>query len=177
MLASHHRSTKKRIRKCHIIHAGLFCSLSPHVARIEAALTRLQMSALDGRIEGRDLWEGQCLGLGCTQHFSSTWHSEILTEELPSGDVKCIPVSRCQSQLVPRTELWRTRVQEMLNYIGTEIHQTFWPVVEIPRFLRKSAGNGPKSSTGTMRSSTSSCRRGSSRWRSIHHRRCPICSS
>jgi len=103
------------------------CSLSPHIVAREAGID-LKLQKVDTKtktikVDG-DFWSINPKGYVPALELDN---GEILTEG--PAIVQYLADLKPKSRLVPQNGTWeRTRLQEMLGYINSEIHKTFSPL-------------------------------------------------
>jgi len=118
------------------------CSLSPHIVAREAGIdlklqkvdTKTKTIKVDGKVDG-DFWSINPKGYVPALELDN---GEILTEG--PAIVQYLADLKPKSRLAPQNGTWeRTRLQEMLGYINSEIHKTFSPLwdTKISADLRK----------------------------------------
>ena len=118
------------------------CSLSPHIVAREAGIdlklqkvdTKTKTINVDGKVDG-DFWSINPKGYVPALELDN---GEILTEG--PAIVQYLADLKPKSRLAPQNGTWeRTRLQEMLGYINSEIHKTFSPLwdTKISADLRK----------------------------------------
>lgn len=107
------------------------CSLSPHIVAREAGIdlklqkvdTKTKTIKVDGKVDG-DFWSINPKGYVPALELDN---GEILTEG--PAIVQYLADLKPKSRLAPQNGTWeRTRLQEMLGYINSEIHKTFSPL-------------------------------------------------
>jgi glutathione S-transferase len=103
------------------------CSLSPHIVAHELG-TVLTIEKVDGKAKrtetGRDFWQINPKGYVPALELDS---GEVLTEG--PAIVQYLADQKGNVQLAPANgTLARARLQEMLNYITSEIHKTYSPL-------------------------------------------------
>ncbi len=103
------------------------CSLSPHIVAREAGID-LKLQKVDNttktmKVDG-DFWKVNPKGYVPALELDN---GEILTEG--AAIVQYLADLMPKSKLAPQNGTWeRTRLQEMLGYINSEIHKTFSPL-------------------------------------------------
>ena len=118
------------------------CSLSPHIVAREAGIdlklqkvdTKTKTIKVDGKVDG-DFWSINPKGYVPALELDN---GEILTEG--PAIVQYLADLKPKSRLAPQNGTWeRTRLQEMLGYINSEIHKTFSPLwdTKVSADLRK----------------------------------------
>jgi glutathione S-transferase len=114
------------------------CSLSPHIvareAGIDLKLQKVDTKTKTMKIDG-DFWSINPKGYVPALELDN---GEILTE-VPAI-VQYLADLKPKSRLAPQNGTWeRTRLQEMLGYINSEIHKTFSPLwdTKVSADLRK----------------------------------------
>ena len=110
-----------------LFYAPGACSLSPHIvareAGIDLKLQKVDIATKTMKVDG-DFWKVNPKGYEPALELDN---GEILTEG--AVIVQYLADLMPKSKLAPQNGTWeRTRLQEMLNYIGTEIHKTFSPL-------------------------------------------------
>jgi glutathione S-transferase len=114
------------------------CSLSPHIvareAGIDLKLQKVDTKTKTMKVDG-DFWSINPKGYVPALELDN---GEILTEG--PAIVQYLADLKPKSRLAPQNGTWeRTRLQEMLGYINSEIHKTFSPLwdTKVSADLRK----------------------------------------
>ena len=114
------------------------CSLSPHIvareAGIDLKLQKVDTTTKTMKVDG-DFWSINPKGYVPALELDN---GEILTEG--PAIVQYLADLKPKSRLAPQNGTWeRTRLQEMLGYINSEIHKTFSPLwdTKVSADLRK----------------------------------------